>query len=756
MSKYVEMTHEQVMYACKKYMTKDQLDFVESAYEFAARAHEGQTRASGQPYIVHPTQVAGTLATLGLDPDTVAAGFLHDTVEDTPVTNDDIKEKFGPDVAFIVDGVTKLNKYEYKSHKEFLAENHRKMLIAMAKDLRVILVKLADRLHNMHTLEHLRPDKQRRIAAETLDIYAPLADRLGIGTIKWELEDMSFRYTNPDEYYKIVSLMDAKRSEREGYISDAIDYLRGTLDSLGIKYEISGRPKHIYSIYKKMVNKHKDFNEIYDLLAVRVIVPTVKDCYAVLGAVHTKWKPMPGRFKDYIAMPKANGYQSLHTTIIGPGGKPLEIQIRTKAMHQVAEYGVAAHWAYKRGNFDGVDAKDGGALDIGREILDLQKDSKNADEFMEAVHTDIFSDKVYVFTPRGEVYELPKGSVTLDFAYAIHTQVGDHAIGAKVNDKLVPLDYKLKNGDVVDILTQSNAKPSRDWSDMVKTSRARNKIRRYFREIDRDESVERGREEILNLLRENELKPAEYLTKDKIDEVLRHYSFKTEDDMCAAIGFGNMSALTVYNRLTADLRHQQEQAKQKELEEKIMTAGQQTAAATVIKKTSDADDKNKNKSKKGKGKKSDSLVVVQGLEDLDLHFAKCCNPVPGDPIVGYVTKGRGVTVHRADCRNVASSDPVNQGRLIDVAWNKISDDKQAGFNANFELFGYNRQKLLSDVINRLNSMTKNITNVSASVNDDNIAHFYITVEVKNAEQLNDIMAKLRDIPDVYDTKRTDN
>ena len=753
MSKYTEMTHEQVMAACKKYMTTDQLAFVESAYQFAARAHEGQTRASGQPYIVHPTQVAGTLANLGLDSDTVAAGFLHDTVEDTSVTNDDIKEKFGADVAFIVDGVTKLNKYEYKSHKEFLAENHRKMLIAMAKDLRVILVKLADRLHNMHTLGHLRPDKQRRIAAETLDIYAPLADRLGIGTIKWELEDMSFHYMNPEAYYKIVSMMDAKRSEREGYIKDAIDYLRGTLDSLGIKYDISGRPKHIYSIYKKMVNKHKDFNEIYDLLAVRVIVPTVKDCYAVLGAVHTKWKPMPGRFKDYIAMPKANGYQSLHTTIIGPGGKPLEIQIRTEEMHKVAEYGVAAHWAYKRGNFQGVDEKDGGALDIGREILELQKDSSDADEFMEAVHSDIFADKVYVFTPKGEVYELPKGSVTLDFAYAIHTQVGDHAIGAKVDDKLVPLDYKLKNGDVVDILTQSSARPSRDWAEMVKTSRAKNKIRRYFRDVDREESLARGKSELVDLLKENGLSAKDFLDKSHIDEVLDHFSFKTDEDMYAAIGFGNMSAVSIYNRLTADLRRQQEEEKQKQFEAQIMSAGQQAVASSVVKKTASQKDDAKSKTK---GKKPDSLVRVQGLEDLDMHFAKCCNPVPGDPIVGYVTKGRGVTVHRADCRNVVSADPAAQGRMIDVEWNNIDEGKQASFNANFELFGYNRQKLLGDVINRLNTLTKNITNVSASVNEENIAHFYITVEVRNAAQLNDIMAKLRDIPDVYDTKRTDN
>ncbi|MCT6807489.1 MAG: bifunctional (p)ppGpp synthetase/guanosine-3',5'-bis(diphosphate) 3'-pyrophosphohydrolase, partial [Bombilactobacillus sp.] len=481
---------------------------------------------------------------MSLDPDTVAAGFLHDTVEDTPVTNDDIKEKFGKDVAFIVDGVTKLNKYQYKSHQEFLAENHRKMLIAMAKDIRVIMVKLADRLHNMHTLEHLRPDKQRRIASETMDIYAPLADRLGIGTVKWELEDMSFHYLNPKAYYRIVNLMSLKRSQREKYIQDAIKTLKESLDSLGIKYEIYGRPKHIYSIYKKMVNKHKDFNEIYDLLAVRVIVKTVKDCYAVLGAVHTKWKPMPGRFKDYIAVPKVNGYQSLHTTIIGPGGRPLEIQIRTEQMHEIAEYGVAAHWAYKRGNFKGVEQTSSNEkLDMVREILELKDETQDADEFMKSVKSEIFSDRVYVFTPKGEVYELPKGSVTLDFAYEIHTQVGSHAVGAKVNGKLVPLDYKLKNGDVIEIMTQSNATPSRDWVDLVKTSRARNKIRRYFRNLDRDHSIEQGQQMVADKLRDQGLSPKEFMSKDHIEPLLEQINYHTADEMYASIGFGDLSAI---------------------------------------------------------------------------------------------------------------------------------------------------------------------------------------------------------------------
>ena len=745
MSKYVEMTHEQVIDACKKYLDDEQIAFIEEAYQFAKKAHANQKRASGQPYIVHPTQVAGTLANLGLDPDTIAAGFLHDTVEDTDVTNDELKEKFGKDVAFIVDGVTKLNKYEYKSHQEFLAENHRKMLIAMAKDIRVIMVKLADRLHNMHTLEHLRPDKQRRIASETMDIYAPLADRLGIGTIKWELEDLSFHYLNPKEYYRIVNLMSLKRSERENYINDTINTLKSSLDSLGIKYDIQGRPKHIYSIYKKMVNKHKDFNEIYDLLAVRVIVDTVKDCYAVLGAVHTKWKPMPGRFKDYIAVPKVNGYQSLHTTIIGPGGRPLEIQIRTEQMHEVAEYGVAAHWAYKRGNFNGVEQTDSNEkLDMVREILELKDETQDASEFMKSVKSEIFSDRVYVFTPKGEVYELPKGSVTLDFAYEIHTQVGSHAVGAKVNGKLVPLDYKLKNGDVIDIMTQSNASPSRDWIDLVKTSRARNKIRRYFRNLARENSIEQGEQMVADNLREQGFAPKEFMDKEHIDKLLEDMNYHTADEMYASIGFGDLSAISVVNRLTADIRHENERKRQKELEEEILNSGQ--------KAVSESNAKNSSATMKIKHKNG---VMIQGISDLMLHLAKCCNPVPGDDIVGYVTKGRGVTIHRSDCRNIANNKD-SQGRLIEVEWENVEESSAQSFNANIEVFGYNRSKLLSDVITMLNSLTPNINNLSGKVNEDNIAHIYATVAVNNSAKLDRILAKLRDIPDVYETRRADN
>lgn len=462
-----------------------------------------------------------------------------------------------------------------------------------------------------------------------------------------------------------------------------------------------------------MVNKHKDFDQIYDLLAVRVIVKTVRDCYAVLGAVHTKWKPMPGRFKDYIAVPKVNGYQSLHTTIIGPGGRPLEIQIRTEQMHAVAEYGVAAHWAYKRGNFNGVkQTSSNEKLDMVREILELKDETKDAGEFMKSVKSDIFSDRVYVFTPKGEVYELPKGSVTLDFAYAIHTQVGNHAVGAKVNNKLVPLDYKLKNGDVVEIMTQANATPSRDWVDSVKTSRARNKIRRYFRGLDRQNSIEQGKQMVADQLHDQGLVPKDFMDKDHIEKILDQFNYHTADEMFAAVGFGDQSAIGIVNRLTLELRRQNEKKKQKEYEKEILNSGQQSSSEKQPSKNSTSPMKIKHK----------NGVMIQGISDLMLHLAKCCNPVPGDDIIGYVTKGRGVTIHRADCRNITKK-VAGQGRLIDVEWENVEENSAQAFNADIEVFGYNRSNLLGDVVNKLNSLTNNINNISGKVNDETLRIF---------------------------------
>ena len=498
MSKEKELTHEDVQKIVSSYMNEEHFALVEKAYHFAEVAHHDQRRKSGEPYIIHPIQVAGILANLHMDPETVCAGYLHDIVEDTGATLDDIKELFGPTIAMIVDGDTKLGKIRYKSNKEQMAATHRKLLLAMSKDIRVMIVKLADRLHNMRTLKHLRPDKQRRISNETLEIYAPIADRLGISTIKWELEDLSLRYLNPQQYYRIVHLMNSRRDQRVDYIDESIKLIKKAIADLdlGPNVEIYGRPKHIYSVYRKMVTQHKQFSQIYDLLAVRIVVDSIRDCYAALGAIHTNWKPMPGRFKDYIAMPKTNGYQSLHTTIIGPEGRPLEVQIRTHKMHEIAEYGVAAHWAYKEGKTNGIQqTQDSQKLNVVKEILELRSESQGTDEFMQGIQSDIFTDKVYAFTPKGDVIEMPKGSGPLDMAYQIHTEVGNHTTGAKVNGRIVPLDYEIKNGDIVDILTSSSsAGPSRDWFDLVSTRRARNKIRQFFRAHDREKNIEEGKQ----------------------------------------------------------------------------------------------------------------------------------------------------------------------------------------------------------------------------------------------------------------------
>lgn len=616
---------------CSEYMNAEHVAIVQKACDFATYVHREQFRKSGEPYIVHPIQVAAILAELKMDPETVSAGFLHDVVEDTPVILADIGELFGKDIEVIVDGVTKLSKIRYKSHKEQLAENHRKLLLAMSKDLRVIIVKLADRLHNMRTLKHLRPDKQRRIANETLEIYAPLADRLGISTIKWELEDTSLRYLNPQQYYRIVHLMNSRRDERLQYINEAIDEIKGAIVDLKLKdCEIYGRPKHIYSIYRKMRDQHKQFSQIYDLLAIRVIVKSIKDCYAVLGAIHTKWTPMPGRFKDYIAMPKANMYQSLHTTLIGPNGTPFEVQIRTEEMHRVAEYGIAAHWAYKEGKTDGVkETTTGEKLNLFKEIIELQNESIDASDFMESVKGDLFSDRVYVFTPKGDVFELPKGAGPLDMAYSIHTEIGNHTTGAKVNGKIVPLDYQVKNGDIVDILTsQNSAGPSRDWLELVHTNKARNKVKRFFKQQDRIQNIDQGKDILEEALIEEGYNVHDVLNTKNIERVLAKRHISTSDDMYAALGFGELQPAGVINILTQDIREQKELQRKKQQEKDLLEDHKGI-------KNNNANSKNKH----------DESVLIEGIDNLLVRLSHCCNPIPGDEIVGYITKGRGVSVH---------------------------------------------------------------------------------------------------------------
>lgn len=735
MSKDQNLSADDVIKIVSNYMSPEHVSFVKKACVFAAEAHVGQVRQSGEDYFIHPIQVAGILAELKMDPYTIATGFLHDVVEDTDVTLEELTEEFGETVSMLVDGVTKLGKIKYKSHEEQLAENHRKMLMAMSKDLRVIMVKLADRLHNMRTLKHLRADKQRRIAKETLEIYAPLAHRLGISRIKWELEDTALRYLNPQQYYRIVHLMNSKRDEREAYIDETVNKIKEATEELDIYAQIYGRPKHIYSIYRKMKDQKKEFEEIYDLLAIRVLVDTIKDCYAVLGAIHTKWKPMPGRFKDYIAMPKANMYQSLHTTVIGPKGNPVEIQIRTHEMHEVAEFGVAAHWAYKEGRTEKVEENaETRQLSWFRELIELQDESNDAFDFMEGVKGDIFSDKVYVFTPKGDVSELPQGSGPLDFAYNIHTEVGNKTTGAKVNGKMVPLDYKLKNGDIVEVLTSANSfGPSRDWINLVATSSARNKIRRFFKNQDREANIAKGKDSIEKQLLQNDFLPKDFLNKTAMAPIMERYHYKTEDDLYAAVGNNEVTALTMANRLTEEARRKREEQKQQEqVEEMLKQPAKKEPERMKI--------------------RHEGGVIIQGVENLLVRISRCCNPLPGDEIVGYITKGRGVSIHRKDCPNIVNNDVADE-RLIEVEWEDTAAVGTKEYNADLEIFGYNRNGLLNDILQVVNSMTKNLMNVDAKQGKNKTANIHLRIGIQNLAHLERIVDKIKMIPDVYSVRR---
>lgn len=733
--KEVNYTGEEVVALTATYLPEEDVAFVKKALDYATEAHKTQFRKSGEPYILHPIQVAGILAGLKLDAVTVACGFLHDVVEDTDITLDQMEAEFGPEVRHIVGGVTKLGKVEYKSHEEQLAENHRNMLIAMSQDMRVILVKLADRLHNMRTLKHLRPDKRERISRETMEIYAPLAHRLGISSVKWELEDMSFRYLNEVEFYKITHMMREKRREREALVTEVVDKLREYTEERHLHGQIYGRPKHIYSIYRKMHDKKKRFDELYDLTAIRCIMDTPSDVYAMLGYIHELWKPMPGRFKDYIASPKANGYQSIHTTVYGPKG-PIEFQIRTMGMHQVAEYGVAAHWAYKRGGAAKASEKE---LRWINNLIELQEGAGgDAQTFVDSVKDDIFTERIYVFTPDGAVRELPKDSVPIDFAYEIHTKVGERATGAKVNGRMVPLTTKLKTGDQVEIITSANSfGPSRDWVNIVKTHKARNRIKQFFKNQDKELSVSKGREMIQALLLENGYAPNQYLDRKHMDAVLQKASYKTDEALFAAVGFGEVSAISVFNRLTEKERKEAERAKAKAVADELVNGGEV-----------------KHDNKKDSLKiRHEGGVVIEGASGLLIRIAKCCNPVPGDEIVGYITKGRGVAVHRVDCMNLKSQENVEQ-RLIDVGWEE-DDNSTKEYMANIDIYGLNRSGLLNDVLKVLTNASKNISSVNAQPTKDmKFATIHVSFGISNLATLTSLVDKIKSVPEVYSVKRT--
>ena len=700
------------------------------AYNYAKEKHGTQCRKSGEPYIIHPVQVAYILADIGLDEATICAALLHDVVEDTEVTHEDLVRDFGEEIATMVAGVTKLGELRYQaSTEERQVENYRKMFLAMGKDIRVIIIKLADRLHNLRTLKYLRRDRQIANAKETMELYAPLANRLGIYSLKWELEDLAFKYLYPEEYRELVEGIDKKREERLQFREKIMDDIRGQLKKQKIEAEVTGRAKHLYSIYRKMKRDNKTLDQIYDLFALRILVNSVKDCYAALGVVHEMYSPMPGRFKDYIAVPKPNMYQSIHTTLLGEKGTPFEVQIRTWEMHRIAEYGIAAHWAYKEANYGKKGkqvvtvTKD--KLAWLRETLEWQQDMKDPQEFLNTLKTELFEDEVYVFTPKGKILVLPRDATPIDFAYSIHEEIGNHMVGCKINSKMMPIITKLQSGDIVEIMTSDSQKgPSRDWLKFIKTTKAKSKIQSWFKKEQRSENIEKGKDLIDKEIKRIGISHDELFKQDYINAALDRYKFKNLEDMYASVGFGAISQVKIISRMLEEYRksHKEENIEQK-IEE--LTSKRKTV------------------------KPSSTGVVVKGIDNCLVKLSKCCNPVPGDNIIGYITKGRGVSVHRTDCVNVKDLLK-EEDRIIDVYW---YTEKAASYNVDITVYANDRSGLLADVIQVLSNLKTKLMGLNSKATKEHIATIEITIEVENIEELNKVLKELRKVDSVYEVTR---
>ena len=733
-----EELYQDLIARVQKYHPSDDISMIEKAYKIAYEAHRDQVRRSGEPYIIHPLCVAIILADLQLDKESIVAGLLHDVVEDTIMTDEEIKKEFGPDVALIVDGVTKLGRLKYNEDKlEFQAENLRKMFLAMAKDIRVIMVKLADRLHNMRTLKHMLPSKQIEIARETMDIYAPLAQRLGISKLKVELDDQSLKYLEPEVYYDLVDKIAIRKSVREKYVQEIVDEVSVHIHNAGISANIDGRVKHFFSIYKKMLNQDKTIDQIYDLFAIRIVVDSVKDCYAALGIIHEMYKPIPGRFKDYIAMPKPNMYQSLHTTLIGPTGQPFEIQIRTYEMHRTAEYGIAAHWKYKEAsNGKRVEEQEAEKLSWLRQILEWQKDLSDNKEFMNTLKSDLdlFSDSVYCFTPTGDVKTLPAGSNTIDFAYSIHSAVGNKMIGARVNGKLVTIDYVINNGDRIEIITSQNSKgPSRDWLNIVKSTQARSKISQWFKNELKEDNIIKGKEMILAYFKTKALDTSQLMRLEYMRAIMDKYGFKDWDSVCAAVGHGGLKEGQIINKM-------------QELYEKDhpKILSDEEILHNMVEAQKDKKIQIRNK----------GGIVVKGIDDVAVRFSKCCSPIPGDEIVGFVTRGRGISIHRTDCINILNLPEMERARLIEAEWQTNDSKAPERYLAEINLYSNNRNGLLAEITKALTEKNVNILSMNVRTSKQGTATTSISFEISNTEELKRIIDRLRSIEDVIDIERT--